>query len=135
MAARIGYWIATILFCVGMGMGGYLDLAQPPEVVKGMGKLGYPLYFAKILGFWKLAGVVTLVLPGLPLLKEWAYAGFVFNLTGAAASHYFVKDPAGQIATPLVILAIGAVSWALRPACRRLPMTCAVERPVSTPTA
>ena len=82
--------------------------------------LGYPAYFFTILGVWKLGAVIALVAPGLPRLKEWAYAGIFFNLTGAAASHAVVRDPLGNVMTPLIVLAIAMTSWALRPESRRL---------------
>jgi hypothetical protein len=79
------------------------------------------MYFFVILGVWKLLAAVALLAPALPRLKEWAYAGILFNLTGAAATHAFVKDPVSDIVSPLVLLAVGVASWALRPADRRLP--------------
>jgi DoxX-like family len=85
-----------------------------------MTDLGYPGYVALILGVWKLLGGVVVLAPGLPRLKEWAYAGMIFDLTGAAASHAAVGDPAVNIATPLIIAVIVMASWALRPASRRL---------------
>jgi len=85
-----------------------------------MRHLGYPLYFASILGFWKLAGAIAIVTPGLPRLKEWAYAGFFFNLTAAAASHAAAGDSAADVIAPLGFLALVLASWALRPASRTL---------------
>ena len=69
-------------------IGGVVNLIGGDEVKKAMEEIGFPLFFARILGFWKVAGVLALLAPGLGLLKEWAYAGFVFNLTGAAASQF-----------------------------------------------
>jgi hypothetical protein len=80
--------------------------------------LGYPPYLLIILGGWKLLSAPALLAPGLPRLKEWAYAGIFFDLTGAAASHAFSGDPTGKVATPLVLLLTAATSWALRPASR-----------------
>jgi uncharacterized membrane protein YphA (DoxX/SURF4 family) len=85
-----------------------------------MTDLGYPGYVALILGVWKLLGGVVVLAPGLPRLKEWAYAGMIFDLTGAAASHAANGDSAANIATPLIIAGIVMASWALRPASRRL---------------
>ena len=73
-----------------------------------------------ILGTWKLLGAAAIVVPGLPRLKEWAYAGILLELSGAALSHAAAGDPAGKVAVPLVLLVLAAVSWALRPASRRL---------------
>ena len=85
-----------------------------------MHHLGYPLYFASILGVWKLLGAIAIVVPGFPRLKEWAYAGFCFDLTAAALSHAAVGDTTGDIVAPLVFLALVFASWALRPASRTL---------------
>lgn len=123
MQKQIGYWAATGLVALAIGMGGVMDLMAPPEMVEGMAHLGYPAYFLVILGLYKVAGAITILLPRTPLLKEWAYAGIAFDLTGAAASHAFSGDTIDKVITPLVILAIMAVSWALRPASRRLAVS------------
>lgn len=96
---------------------------QPAELMEGMRHLGYPDYFATVLGLWKIAGAIAVLAPGLPLLKEWAYAGIVFDLTGAAASHAFAGDDAGKVITPMVLVVIAAASWWLRPESRRLART------------
>jgi uncharacterized membrane protein YphA (DoxX/SURF4 family) len=114
------YWIATVLVAAVLLLGGAMDLMHAPPVVQTLASLGYPSYLASILGVWKLLGAVAVVSPGLPRLKEWAYAGILFELTGAAVSHAASGDPAGKVAIPLVLLALAAVSWALRPATRRL---------------
>ncbi|MGK4006306.1 DoxX family protein [Sorangium sp. So ce1036] len=119
-ARTIGYWIATGLLGSAFAAGGLGDLAGSPEVLEGMAHLGYPAYFATILGVWKVLGAIALFAPRFPRLKEWAYAGIFFDLTGAAASHAAVGDAAGKVMTPLVLVAIAAASWALRPESRRL---------------
>lgn len=119
-ARTIGYWTCTVLVALAIASGGVGELMRAPEVVKGMSLLGYPLYFLTILGVWKVLGGVAILAPKLPLLKEWAYAGIVFDLTGASASHVAVHDDARHIVTPLVIAAIAVASWALRPEGRRL---------------
>lgn len=119
-AKQIGYWVTLVLFCLAMAGGGVADLMHSPQIMESMTKLGFPEYVATILGFWKIAGVVALLLPGLGLLKEWAYAGFFFDLTGATMAHLFVKDAMPEPIIPLVILAIGMASWYLRPASRRV---------------
>src|SRR5206468_7145048 len=93
---------------------------QSQQVAETMHHLGYPLYFASILGFWKLAGAIAIVAPGFPRLKEWAYAGFFFDLTAAAVSRAAVGDSAADVIAPLVFLALVMASWALRPATRKL---------------
>ncbi|MBL8825670.1 MAG: DoxX family protein [Planctomycetaceae bacterium] len=117
---KIAYWITTALLALAYLAGGYFDIAQPGDMGKDLARLGYPSYFFVILGVWKLGASVALLLPGTPRLKEWAYAGILFNLTGASATHLFVKDPIGEAITPMIILAIAIASWATRPASRKL---------------
>lgn len=116
----IAYWTTTVLGPASFVIGGVLNLTQSEQVVTVMHHLGYPVYFASILGAWKLLGAIAIVVPGLPRLKEWAYAGFFFNLSAAALSHAAVGDSAGDIVAPLVFLALVLASWALRPASRAL---------------
>ena len=85
-----------------------------------MEALGYPVYLMTILGVAKVLGVIALLIPGQPLLKEWAYAGFTFDILVAAASHAFAQDTVQSIIIPLVILTVGAASYVLRPDSRRL---------------
>ena len=119
---QIGYWISLVLFSAAMGFGGVADLMKNPEIMLSLKKLGYPDYLAIILGFWKIGGVIAILAPRLGLLKEWAYAGFFFDLTGASLSHAMVQDELAKIVIPLVILAIGGCSWLLRPESRRVVM-------------
>lgn len=119
-ARTIGYWVTTGLLGFAFAAGGLGDLTRSPQVVEGMTHLGYPAYFATILGVWKLLGAAAVLAPRFPRLKEWAYAGIVFDLTGAAASHAASGDDAGKVITPLVLLAIAGASWALRPESRKL---------------
>lgn len=121
-AKQIGYWVSLVLFSLAMGFGGIADLTKNPDIMESLKKLGYPEYMALILGAWKIGGVITILLPGCGLLKEWAYAGFLFDLTGASVSHAMVRDSAAEIIIPLVILVIGGCSWFLRPASRRIAM-------------
>jgi uncharacterized membrane protein YphA (DoxX/SURF4 family) len=117
---RIGYWVTTGLTVLAFALGGVTDLKGGKDIAAGMAHLGYPLYFAAILGVWKLLGAVAVAVPRFPRLKEWAYAGMMFDLTGAAVSHASSGDPIGKVATPLVILLLVLASWALRPESRRL---------------
>jgi len=119
-AKAIGYWATTGLISLAFVAGGLADLSGSPEVVEGLAHLGYPAYFGTILGAWKVLVAPALLAPRFPRLKEWAYAGIAFDLTGAAASHAFSHDAAGKVVTPLVLLAIAAASWALRPEGRTL---------------
>lgn len=116
----IGYWVTTGLLATVLLAGGVADLVHAPPVASVMAHLGYPAYFLSILGVWKTLGALALVAPRAPLIKEWAYAGVVFDLTGAAASHAVAGDSADNIAVPLVLLALAAASWALRPSSRTL---------------
>ncbi|MEM7811772.1 MAG: DoxX family protein [Planctomycetota bacterium] len=109
----IGYWVSTALFCLAMGGSGVANLVQAAPLKESIAGLGYPEYLMTILGVAKVLGVVALLAPLGPTLREWAYAGFTFDLLGAAASHGFAGHPVGEMAPPLVLLAIGAASYFL----------------------
>jgi uncharacterized membrane protein YphA (DoxX/SURF4 family) len=120
----IAYWLTTLMGPASFVIGGTLYLTGDPQALAAFEHLGYPAYFAYILGIAKLLGAITVVLPGLPLLKEWAYAGFFFTLIGAAASHALAGDSfLAHSVPPLFFLALTLASWALRPDSRRLPGT------------
>jgi DoxX-like protein len=119
-AKTAAYWTATTLLVFGMLSGGIAELLRRPENVAGMAALGYPVYFMLIIGAWKVLGSVALLVPGLPRLKEWAYAGFFFNMTGAAISHAASADATWHISVTLGFAALVIASWALRPASRTL---------------
>jgi uncharacterized membrane protein YphA (DoxX/SURF4 family) len=125
---KIGYWAATGLVALAFAFGGAMDIAQPPDVLAGMAHLGYPAYFATIIGIWKVLGAIAIVVPGFGRVKEWAYAGMVFDLTGASASHAISGDPAANVLTPLVILAVVVASYLLRPESRKLASVPESER-------
>jgi len=116
----IAYWVTTIFGPASFVIGGVLHFTQSEQVVSTLNHLGYPAYFALILGTWKLLGAIAIVVPGFPRLKEWAYAGFFFDLTAAAVSRAAVGDSAADVFAPLVFLALVIASWALRPASRTL---------------
>ena len=118
-ARSIAYWTTTGILSAQLLMSGVFSLARPPQVLEGMHHLGYPAYFALILGTWKVLGVIAIVAPRFPRLKEWAYAGILFDLTGAAFSHAASGD-GPQAFGPLLFLALAVASWALRPASRVL---------------
>jgi uncharacterized membrane protein YphA (DoxX/SURF4 family) len=130
----IGYWTATGLIALAFLAGGAFDVSGAPEVTAGLAHLGYPAYFATLLGGWKLLGALALVAPGLPRLKEWAYAGIAFDLTGAAFSHAAVSDGAAKVLVPLVLLGIAVASWALRPESRTLAVRQSAPPDVAAPT-
>jgi DoxX-like family len=102
-----------------MAIGSVRDILQLPYVRAVMEHLDYPIYFLVILGVWKIPCAVTLLAPRFPRLKEWAYAGAIFNYTGAGASHVAVGDGASQWAAPLFFAALTLASWALRPSSGR----------------
>lgn len=116
----IVYWAATALLVFELVLGGIWDVLRVPHVRVVIERLGYPLYFLVILGIWKLLGAVALVIPRFPRLKEWAYAGVVFNLTGALVSHIASGDiEPGPMSYLVMMVAITATSWSLRPPSRR----------------
>jgi len=115
----IVYWVATALLVFELFLGGIWDVLRVPHVRVVIERLGYPLYFLVILGVWKLLGAVALVIPRFPRLKEWAYAGVVFNLTGALVSHAAVDIEPGPMSYLVVMVGITATSWSLRPPSRR----------------
>jgi len=116
----ISYWVITAMLAFFIGSGGAAELAGVPGTVEGLVQLGYPAYFATINGFWKLLGAIAILVPGFPRLKEWAYAGIFFNMTGAAATSLFTHNAAWHVVVDLVLVALAVASWALRPASRRL---------------
>jgi uncharacterized membrane protein YphA (DoxX/SURF4 family) len=118
--ARVAaYWISTAILgaeCLGGGVMGALRL---PPFIDTATHLGYPAYFMTILGVWYvLAGIVVLA-PRLPRLKEWAYAGLIFNYTGAAFSHVWMGDGLEKLMGPAIFIGLTLTSWALRPEARR----------------
>jgi len=124
---KIIYWVATIWLALGMFATGIQQIlhmpvegAIAPPGVEGITHLGYRTYFLTIIGFWKLLGVVAILIPRFPLLKEWAYAGFFFLLTGAAYSHIATGDAAVELVPSLLLLVLTVVSWYLRPASRKI---------------
>ena len=117
----IGYWVATTIIALETLAGGVVDLTHGREaivagrpVVDVVTSLGYPVYVLMILGVWKIPGAIILIVPGFLRLKEWAYAGIVFELSGAVASHA-VRRQGSDLVGPLVLLGVALASWALRP--------------------
>lgn len=117
----IAYWVTTALVVLELGFGGVWDILRVPQVRGLIERLGYPSYFLVILGIWKVFGAVALTIPRFPLLKEWAYAGTLFDLTGAVASlSASGMASVGTLAYPVLMIAVAIASWALRPPSRRL---------------
>lgn len=126
---KIIYWIATIWLCTGMLATGFQQLfhaqvegALSPPGVYGIQQLGYPVYFLTILGIWKILGVVALLIPKYPLLKEWAYAGFFFIMSGAVFSHLATGHNGKDIFPSALLLVLTFLSWYFRPANRKISL-------------
>lgn len=117
---KIIYWIATIWLSLGMLSSAIVQLMRIPEGVEGVTHLGYPAYLLTILGIWKILGVVTILVPGFRLVKEWAYAGFFFVASGALFSHITMGDPFADMFPSVLLMILTVVSWYLRPASRKL---------------
>lgn len=121
MKARvIAYWTCTVLIAFSFLSGGVAHLLRVPQVVEGITRLGYPFHFVILLGVWKVLGGVTILLPGFARLKEWAYAGMIFDLTGAAVAQAAAGDDVRHVVTPLVLAGLAVASWVLRPEGRKL---------------
>lgn len=121
-AKNIAYWTTTILLACGMFAGGLGQIFHASWNVDGILHLGYPLYFLYILGTWKILGVIALLVPRFPLVKEWAYAGFFFAMTGACTSYIANGDGFKEIAAPLLFAILTVVSWYLGPASRKVTL-------------
>jgi len=113
------YWIATVILTVECVVGGVMASLRMQPFLGILEHLGYPTYLMSILGAWYFLAGLTLVAPGLPRLKEWAYAGLIINYTGAVVSHLAVGDDAGVVIAPIVFALLALTSWALRPSPRR----------------
>jgi hypothetical protein len=122
--ASDAYWVCTALTVFFFLPGGLAYALAVPDVVDGVLLLGFPLYFIRLLGVWKVLGAIAVLVPGFPRLKEWAYAGILFDLIAAAVANTMMGDAIGaewwHVPAPLLVAAIVIASWALRPASRRL---------------
>ena len=117
---KIIYWISTGWLALGMVSTGGVQLLGVKEEVDFVVKLGYPPYFLPLLGVWKILGAVAVLVPRFPLVKEWAYAGFFFSMSGAIYSHIAFGNPVKDIFPSLLLLTLTIVSWYFRPADRKL---------------
>jgi uncharacterized membrane protein YphA (DoxX/SURF4 family) len=121
---KIIYWIATIWLSLGMVSTGVVQLLKlkgdGPGSLDSMTHLGYPVYFVTILGVSKILGVVALLIPKFPLLKEWAYAGFFFMMSGAIFTHIAAGSSVSEIFPSLLLLILIVVSWYFRPSDRKI---------------
>jgi len=117
---KIIYWVTTIFLSIGMTAGGVQQMLQIGGYNEIASSLGYPLYVLSILGVWKLLGVVAILIPGFLLLKEWAYAGFFFVMSGALISHLAIGQPFTEALPSLILLSVTVLSWYFRPADRKI---------------
>jgi len=117
---RIIYWIATVWLALGMLSTGIVQLSRANDEVDLITQLGYPVYILTIIGVWKVLGVVAVLIPRFPLLKEWAYAGFFFVATGGILSHLATGNSMGKIFPLILLLVLTVVSWYFRPDDRKL---------------
>jgi len=116
----IAYWICTILIALETAAGAQWDLSRN-DFVKGIFvHLGYPLYLLTIIGIWKIPAFIAILVPKIPLIKEWSYAGLFFVYSGAFASHLAIGDAPGVWSNPLIFIILTFGSWYLRPASRKL---------------
>ena len=117
---KIIYWIVTALLAFGMLANGLAQIFHTKGFVDIIVHLGYPLYFLYIIGVWKILGVIAILIPRFKLVKEWAYAGFFFAMSGATFSHIALGDPMKEMAPSLVLLILVVLSWYFRPEDRKI---------------
>jgi len=120
---KISYWIATAWLALGMLSTGLVQLFKGKTGAGGLDSithLGYPAYILTLLGIWKILGVVAVLIPKFPVVKEWAYAGFFFIMSGAVFSHIAVGNSVKEMLPSLLLLVLTIVSWYLRPADRKV---------------
>jgi uncharacterized membrane protein len=117
---KIIYWVATGLLAFGMLASGLSQLFHVKEMNELITHVGYPLYFVYIIGVWKILGVIAILIPKQKLLKEWAYAGFFFLMTGALISHLAIGDGGKAIFGPVFQTIFIILSWYFRPADRKI---------------
>lgn len=126
---KVIYWIATGWLALGMLSTGLVQLLQQKEQVDLMSTLGYPVYFLTILAIWKLLGVIAVLSPRRPLLKEWAYAGFFFAMSGAVFSHIASGSPTKDFFGPLLLIVLTVTSWYFRPADKKISSSSIISKP------
>lgn len=117
---KIIYWISTAWLALGMLSTGIVQLIKVKEEVDTITHLGYPAYLLTILGVWKILGVIIVLIPKFALVKEWAYAGFFFAMSGAIISHILSGNPVAKVFPALLLLVLTVLSWYFRPANRKI---------------
>jgi hypothetical protein len=117
--SRIIYWVSTIWLALGMTATGIVQLMKNEKEVANMASIGFPVYFLLLIGTWKILGVIALLIPKFPVLKEWVYAGFFFAMSGAIYAHVASGNGFLEIYGPLLLLVLTFVSWFFRPVSRK----------------
>ncbi|WP_264553670.1 DoxX family protein [Flavobacterium sp. N2038] len=117
---KIIYWVTTLWLSLGMTATGIVQLLQNKDETDRIAHLGYPIYLLTLLGLWKLLGVIAVLIPKFPVLKEWAYAGFFFAMSGAVFSHFANGDGAKDYFGPILLIILTILSWYFRPAERKV---------------
>ncbi len=117
---KIIYWVATLWLALGMVSTAIVQLIKMPEEVANFTSLGFPAYLMTILAVWKILGVIAVLVPKFPVLKEWAYAGFFFAMSGAVMAHISSGHGATELFGPSLLLILTVVSWYFRPESRKI---------------
>ncbi|MES2985586.1 MAG: DoxX family protein [Patescibacteria group bacterium] len=117
---KIIYWISTVWLALGMVSSGIIQIMQTPTEVEFITQLGYPVYFLMIIGVWKILGTIAILVPKYPLVKEWAYAGFFFCMSGAVFSHFGNGDAFTTMLPAILLTVLTVVSWKFRPEGRKI---------------
>ena len=117
---KIIYWIFTLWMALGMISTAIVQLMKHKDELANFTNLGYPAYLMTIIGVWKTLGVIVVLIPKTPLLKEWAYAGFFFVMSGAVVSHIILGDSFGRTFPAVLLLVLVLISWYFRPSDRKI---------------
>lgn len=110
---KIAYWIVTVLFAANMLLSSIPDLLGKADAISFVTKLGYPEYFVYFISVAKILGVIGILVPGYPRIKEWAYAGLIFDLVGATWSFVATRVPVSGWAPMLIFIGLGFASYFL----------------------
>ncbi|ODM54354.1 DoxX-like family protein [Elizabethkingia meningoseptica] len=120
---KIIYWIFTLWMALGMASTAIVQLLKSKDELANFTNLGYPSYLMTIIGIWKLLGVFAILIPGRLLLKEWAYAGFFFVMSGAVISHLIIGDTINRTFPAVLLFVLVIISWYFRPSSRKISTT------------
>lgn len=117
---KIIYWVSTIWLCLALLSNGSMQLINYKPEVERIGKLGFPPHFLTLIGIWKVCAMVAILIPRFPLIKEWAYAGVFFVMSGAVFSHLITGSTFAELIPSLVLLIMTVLSWYFRPADKKI---------------